>query len=98
MKQSYVYFLLNPATGLVKIGESKEPLRRKRQHEDTHGGKMVLLGIRDGGQGMEERLHRRFKEHSAGGVRNPKGKIEIEWLHPAPEVLAYAKGCRMIPR
>lgn len=77
VKRSYVYFLLNPATGLVKIGESQDPIRRKREHEREHGRKMVLLGIRDGGQEMEERLHRRFKDRSAGDVASPKDKIEI---------------------
>lgn len=60
--ESFVYFLLNPGSNLVKIGCSTHLESRIRTISSMSGIDLVLLGLLPGGQKKEARLHRQFAD------------------------------------
>jgi hypothetical protein len=58
-KQS-VYLMRSHLTGLLKIGISQKPSKRRRTLETAQGGKIDLITVIDGGKIMEKELHEMF--------------------------------------
>lgn len=77
----FVYFLRRfDGTGPVKIGCSAYPGQRARQISSDLKEKVVVICHAQGGFVEEQRLHRQLATH----------RLDGEWFHPAPEVLAIA--------
>lgn len=60
VRPGYLYFILNPALRIVKIGVTRRVVRRQRELEMASGCRLqVLLLVADGGA-SEARLHEAF--------------------------------------
>jgi Meiotically up-regulated gene 113 len=73
---NYVYAMLNRRNGYIKIGRSREPIRREKilQAEDPD---IEILAKREAPASLETELHRHFSEFRLRG----------EWFHlPEPQV------------
>jgi hypothetical protein len=57
------YFILNPETGLIKIGFSFQPSYRINQLQKNHVATLELLHQQHGDRFDEKDLHRRFADH-----------------------------------
>lgn len=81
------YAILNPITGLVKIGISSAPARRVRSLSAASGVVLSLLGDEPGGKEHEQELHARFSDqHAMGEWFRFEGAVR-EWaaqLEPSP--------------
>ena len=66
------------APGIVKIGSSGRPEGRRRQLEDGHTYRMIILAIFPGAGKMEQRVHRHL---SHARVLTGRGR---EWYHLSP--------------
>lgn len=67
-KIRHVYFVKNPATNLVKIGASIDPLKRKKQLEGDVGNQLQLLYVYlGGGKAKEKEFHKRFEQYQVKG-------------------------------
>lgn len=76
-----VYFMRSTDTGRIKIGYSKDVLRRRNEIQAAHGGAIQILLTISGGPTMEGELHQRFAAHKVFG----------EWFEPAAEILAFVE-------
>ncbi len=77
MTQSYVYFIRAGLSGPIKIGFSKNPLRRYQDLQSGNPEKLRLLAIHPGGAELERTLHRYFKP----------SRLLNEWFDPTDELL-----------
>jgi hypothetical protein len=75
---SYVYFIRNPETGLIKIGISEDPERRISALSTPFSLRLEVIGIVAGGRPLEAILHAEL----AGS------RVRGEWFSPSPIVLA----------
>lgn len=77
-----VYFARDPGNGLIKIGYSEEPLRRRSGLNTGNVDRLELLGqIENGDEALESQLQFHFRaahEYRGGG---------IEWFKPVPELM-----------
>jgi len=80
---SRVYFAQDPATGLIKVGCSRQLEGRLRNLRHKHPG-LVLLASAPGGRGAEGALHRKIETHHVGH----------EWFQADPLVTALAIAVR----
>jgi hypothetical protein len=78
-----LYFVANPATGLVKIGVTQALWPRIEGLENGCGVPLVLLAALDGCAGYEPFLHRAFAATRRLG----------EWFAPSPELVALLRDC-----
>lgn len=62
-----VYFVQRPSTGAVKIGHSRDPLRRVRQLQTCNDETLRFLGLMSGGRGMERLIHQRLARTRLSG-------------------------------
>lgn len=86
-----VYFLLNPETGLVKIGCTRHFGRRIKELEEETGQTLIFLAGVDGDLHDERGLHAKFADAHALG----------EWFRPTYDLLrhiAQAQGRARLPR
>lgn len=86
-----VYFLLNPETGLVKIGCTRHFGRRIKELEEETGQTLIFLAGVDGDLHDERALHAKFEDDRAVG----------EWFRPGYALLrhiAQAQGRCRLPR
>ncbi len=60
MEIVYVYFVLNPKTGEIKIGQSCDVQARLHQLETEEGTTLYLLGVQEDVIPLEKRLHQKF--------------------------------------
>lgn len=82
-----VYFIQRGGDGPIKIGFSKNPTARLAQLQASVPEPLRLLAVEYdlwGGKSLEQRLHKRFKEHRLSG----------EWFSPAPAILAHVAALR----
>jgi hypothetical protein len=77
-----VYFLLNPDTGLVKIGYTTNLSRRWAALENGSGCALQLLATFDGELSLESRLHGEFREYRRVG----------EWFEYTGTLRAFIRG------
>lgn len=75
---SFVYFLLNPADGRVKIGRAKNVGARVADLQTGHSQRLRLLAVVVGGRPVERAYQRRFAKDREGG----------EWFRPSAELMA----------
>jgi Meiotically up-regulated gene 113 len=73
-----VYVVRSRATGLVKIGTSRDPARRLDELAARHGPLDLLLCMA-GDRKDEAALHRRFANHAVGH----------EWFRPHRELESF---------
>jgi hypothetical protein len=79
---SLVYFLRDTLTGLVKVGHSLRPRRRRAGLQTGSGGGLELLGAVPGDRDRERALHARFACYRERG----------EWFRPDGDFLAQLWG------
>ena len=92
-----VYFISN-GKNLIKIGYSKDPIKRLAALQTASPDRLSLLAIKPGKKDVESQLHEEFKESRMEGEwfqLTPKLKVEIEFaqkyypidsfLHPSEE-------------
>jgi hypothetical protein len=72
-----VYFIVNSAAEVVKIGFSHDPESRRRDLQCGSVDPLHLLRVVDGGPKIEAWLHKRFSHLRISG----------EWFHFNPEML-----------
>lgn len=74
----YVYFVRDPASGLVKIGTTYGPrlMTRVREHERAVGHKVELLAAFPGGRSHERSVHDALRDSRERG----------EWFRPSPQM------------
>lgn len=87
MSQSNLYFILNPALGIIKIGISTDVEARRCSLEHACGVSLALLGVLEGGGHFEDRLHLIFGDTRLLG----------EWFLPSEELLALAAKPLSVP-
>lgn len=87
---SYVYFLERHLGGLIKIGYSRNPVSRLRNHRLIFG-RMNLLGVIPGGRSEEAVIHGRFCHLQLPGHKSTKRQHMQEFFRPAPELLQFIK-------
>lgn len=68
----YVYFIQSQGTGLIKIGFSRQPLKRLAVLRTAHGCDVKLLACVDGSMSKERKLHADFAHLRENG----------EWFRP----------------
>lgn len=74
----YCYFWGVPSRR-IKIGSTSNPRLRERTLRYQYNLPCIsFLAVMTGGSAVEAAYHARFAEH----------RIEGEWFHPAPEILA----------
>lgn len=86
--ESNVYFAKNPASGLIKIGYTKNVSRRLSQLRVEFKARVSLLGLLQGDKIEEEKLHELFSSQRVTG----------EWFRECPEILDFIEEyCYMPP-
>jgi hypothetical protein len=82
MTNGFVYFICNPADGLIKIGATgHHPDRRLRSLSAEAGVVLVPLGFIPGGNHEERMMHRRF------AILRRRG----EWFDPGDRLLYFIR-------
>lgn len=76
-KPSWVYFIQNMVTGLIKIGHSRMVKDRLSNLQIGSADRLSLLGVTPGGREKERALHERFSSQREGG----------EWFRRSDELL-----------
>lgn len=74
--ESYVYFMFNPKTSLIKIGFSRCPTSRKDCLNTEHKTKLEILGMVPGTMHDERMMHFKFWEH----------RSHHEWFFDFPSI------------
>jgi len=80
MANNFVYFMKDPHTGLIKIGQSKNPEKRMKSIRTNHPGVTILATMED--HSLERELHDRFSHCRREG----------EWFEPSHALMLYIKG------
>lgn len=78
--KGYVYFIQADKGDEIKIGWSKDPMKRLRTLQTAATKELHLLATMEGGMNLEYEIHQRFANHRTVG----------EWFKPAPEVIELA--------
>ena len=81
--ESYVYFMLNPKTSLIKIGYSTAPDERKSDLNMQYRTKLEILGVTPGTMHDENLMHMQFSQYHS----------HHEWFHDAPPIREAITGC-----
>jgi hypothetical protein len=81
--REWVYFLLNRASGYIKIGHSVDPVKRMHTLQVGNSGRLELLGAVPGGKKIEEVYHHAWRHQRVRG----------EWFAPHPQLRHYAERC-----
>jgi hypothetical protein len=76
-----VYFVQGESTGLIKIGESVDPVSRVTELAKCGSENLLLLAIVANGSRTERELHAKLSG----------SRIHGEWFNPTPEVLNEVK-------
>ena len=74
-----IYFIQDSSSQAIKIGVSKQPLKRLADLQTAHPSQLLLIGVMDGMQQQEKELHRRFTRQRG------------EWFDPSPDLLAFIR-------
>ena len=74
---NFVYFIKSGATGSIKIGVSKDPLRRLADLQNASGEELELIGVIKGNRNREKALHERFAH----------GNVRGEWFTPSDDLM-----------
>lgn len=79
LKPVYLYLMKSELTGLLKIGISGNPKKRRRTLETAQGGKIEIVHLMKGLNNLEKDLHRLFSHHRTDG----------EWFNDVEEIRNY---------
>lgn len=71
------YFLFDASSQAIKVGKSRDPMRRLRGLQTGNATRLALLGVIDGDH--ERRLHRRWTRHHIAGEWF-RDHAEIRWF------------------
>lgn len=74
-----LYFIRRPDSGDIKIGISREPVRRHRDIQAANGRPLVLVGSILGGSDEEDAVHAAFADC----------RLLNEWFHETPRLTAF---------
>ena len=85
MGKEYVYFV-ERFDGLVKIGTTKNLIRRMKELRRKYG-QMEFLGVIEGGYECEQHVHKLFKE----------ARVEGEWFKRTRTLHTYIREVRQLP-
>jgi hypothetical protein len=77
MMSGSVYFILNPATGALKVGWSESPEDRLRTLQTASPDRLTLLGSVEGDLADEATMHEALAEY----------RLEGEWFRATQDVL-----------
>jgi hypothetical protein len=72
MNKDSLYFIQSDVTGMIKIGRSKNPLKRLKQLQTGNANKLKLIAFFEGLGWREKLLHESLKDWSKEG----------EWFDP----------------
>lgn len=75
----YLYLMKSSLTGLLKIGISQNPKRRKRNLETAQGGEIDILFLTAGSQALEKSIHKMFDKYRKDG----------EWFDYSEDIILY---------
>ena len=79
-----IYLIQNVTTDDIKIGISKNPLKRLSQLQTGNGDKLILLGVYEVGndRAIEKRLHKMFWQSRQKGewFRFPEPEFYVKFL------------------
>src|SRR6267143_784005 len=78
-----LYFIQGQQTKLIKIGVSKDPMKRLEDHQTSSPDRLTLLGAVH--TYSEKYIHRRFE----------RDRVHGEWFRPSEELLAFIKSLRL---
>lgn len=78
---SFIYFIKNERCEVVKIGLSREPLKRLGQLQIGSVDPLQILGVLEGGEAEERALHERFSRYRRRG----------EWFDFTGELKTFAQ-------
>lgn len=88
-RRAGVYYIQGSATGLIKIGLSRNVQRRLNGLQGSSPDRLRVLAIdwrvRDRGY-VEGLLHDRFRDSRAHG----------EWFHPTPDLIAHIRSVQTL--
>jgi Meiotically up-regulated gene 113 len=73
-----IYFI-RAGNGPIKIGISKNPIRRLRALQTPNAKPLTLLGVMEGDLETERDIHRQFRN----------SRIRGEWFCTSPELLRF---------
>lgn len=88
MGKSYVYFVQRQDNNLIKIGTSINLRWRVNDVRLWCKAELVLLGVCEGGYGLEATLHRTFVDYHAAGR---------EWFYPVIPLACFIRQFASIP-
>lgn len=74
-----VYFIKDLITGNIKIGRAVNPIKRLKSLQTGNPNKLVIVTTQEGGEKLENELHRRFAA----------SRIIGEWFSPSKELEDY---------
>jgi hypothetical protein len=77
---TYVYFILNEAENLVKIGYSHNPWNRVKQLQVSNGNKLKLIYYVLGDKNFEYALHLKFKDFKTSGEWFKYNDVIKNWI------------------
>jgi hypothetical protein len=63
----HLYVMLNQWNGMIKIGRSRDPKKRRRQIEGATGQEIALVLVLEGRGHEEARLHSLLRSHRGRG-------------------------------
>jgi hypothetical protein len=73
---SYIYFIADTKTNMVKIGVSTTPEKRLAGLQTSSPNKLVFLAVAEGDEKKEKELHQQFKKYRKSG----------EWFELSTEI------------
>lgn len=79
VKPDYVYFMLDRAANVVKIGHSQNVLERLRVLQRSSGRTLELAGVVPGGKAFKKQLQQQFKHY----------RVDDEWFRAEADVMDY---------
>jgi hypothetical protein len=74
------YFIQEGTGGRVKIGYSVDPQNRMKEFQTGNSNVLILVGLVEGGQPTEAKLHKKFRRYHHRG----------EWFWPHRSMVPYA--------
>lgn len=80
-KESFLYFMKNQ-DGLIKIGISQDPDKRRKQLQSVMKDQIELIKVLPF-PNYERLLHKKFIDYNA------YYKDQIEWFHPYPDLIDF---------
>lgn len=88
--KSYVYFMQRECDGLIKIGTTVN-LPARAMSLRMEYGRMRVLGVIDGEERMESKIHNLFSAYRIRGYKSPTRQFRHELFKPHEALVEYIK-------